>query len=192
MKFYIPAVGLEIFSLACFWGAHGINLRRQAVLAGLYSAAEQTLIEYQKKVIEMVGKDQEAEIRNAISGDHSNNAPPITYIVDKEDPDCWFLYSGQWFRNSYSNIKDIQNDANSNMLHNLYISEAELIWLFDPDGRWIKPTPDSHHIGWNCDRLIEFDIVPTSTRKHEPAFEIIIRDKFGNRYLPQPGFSRSL
>ena len=48
-KLYIPPVGIAIFSLMCFWAAHGIDLKRQAVVAGLYSTAEATLQEYQRK-----------------------------------------------------------------------------------------------------------------------------------------------
>ena len=34
-KYYIPSGVMELISLTCFWGAHGIDIRRQAVLAGL-------------------------------------------------------------------------------------------------------------------------------------------------------------
>ena len=34
-QLYIPPVGLALFGLICFWAAHGIDLKRQAVVAGL-------------------------------------------------------------------------------------------------------------------------------------------------------------
>lgn len=189
--YYGPAVGMEVFSLLCFWGAHGIDVRRQALLAGLYSAAEQTLIEYQRKVAEMIGKEPEKEIRGSIAEDHvSRNPPPA--LIFQEDTDCWCYYKGYQFRSNYRKLKDIQNDANHELIINLYLSESDLLWMFDPEHRYVVPTQDSRMIGWSVDRLMEFDILPCMTPDHQPAFEIEIRDKDGREYLPQPGFSASL
>ena len=80
-KYYIPAAGMELFSLLCFWSAHGIDLRRQALLAGLYSTAEQALIEYQKKVVEMIGEKPEREIRSAVAQDQIHLSPDLQTMV---------------------------------------------------------------------------------------------------------------
>lgn len=189
--YYVPAVGMEVFSLLCFWGAHGIDVRRQAVLAGLYSTAEQALIEYQKKVVEMIGKEPEREIRNAIAQDHVDRNPPPTLMIEP-DTDVWVYYSGYKFRSNYYKLKDIQNDANHELIANLYLSESDLLWMFDPDHRYVVPSQTSRNVGWSVDRLMQFDILPCATPDHQPAFEVEIRDKDGREYRPLPGYSASL
>lgn len=190
-KFYIPAIGMELFSLLCFWSAHGIDMKRQAILAGLYSTAEQALIEYQAKVKELMGEKAEKEIRNAVAQDHIDRNPPPAGLIGT-DTDEWCQYNGYRFRCSYNKLKEINNDANAEMIHNLYLSESDLLWMFDPDHRWIVPDHDSYHIGWSVDKLIEFDILPGMTPDHKLMMTIEIRDKDGHEYLPQPGFSAAL
>lgn len=187
-KDYIPAATLELFSLMCFWGAHGIDVRRQAVLAGLYSTAEETLREYQKKVQESFGKESERQVRTDIAQDHADQNPNPAMVFES-DTDVWCRYKGYKFRSNYNHLKEIQNEANHELIQNMYLSERELLWLFDPDHKWIVPDSDSGQIGWSVDNLLHFDILPTMNADHTPGFEIDILDKDGRRYLPMTGFS---
>ena len=187
-KFYIPAVGLELFSLLCFWGAHGIDIKRQVILAGLYSTAEETIREYQKKIQDMYGKEAEKEVRTAVAQDHLNASPNPTMVFEA-DTDVWCRYKGYKFRSNYNRLKEIQNEANQEMIKNMYFSERELLWLFDPDHKWIVPDSDSGQVGWTVDDLIKFDILPTMNADHTPGFEIDILDDDGRRYPPRPGFA---
>lgn len=190
-KYYIPAILMELLSLGCFWGAHGIDVRRQAILAGLYSTAEEALREYQKKVQDTIGKETEKEVRTAVAQDHLEQNPnPM--MVFESDTDVWCRYKGYKFRSNYNRLKEIQNEANQEMIKNMYFSERELLWLFDPDHKWIVPDPQSGHIGWTVDNLIHFDILPTMNADHTPGFEIDILDQDGRKYLPQAGFSSAL
>lgn len=190
-KYYIPAVGMELFSLMCFWGAHGINVKRQALLAGTVYSMEQMLIEYQKKVVEMIGDKPEREIRNAVAQEHIDKDPPPNVLFET-DTDVWCYYKGYKFRGNYLRLKEIQNEANAEMIRNMYLSESDLLWLFDPDRRWIVPSDDSRLLGWGLDSLLEFDILPCMDPNHRPALTVEIRDKDGHEYLPKPGFAASL
>ena len=187
-KFYIPAISLELLSLLCFWSAHGIDVRRQAILAGLYSTAEETIREYQKKVQDMYGKDADKEVRTAVAQDHLDRDPNPAMIFEA-DMDVWCRYKGYKFRSNYNRLKEIQNEANQEMIKNMYFSERELLWMFDPDHKWIVPDSESGQIGWSVDDLIHFDILPTMNADHTPGFEIDILDKDGRKYPPFPSFS---
>ena len=187
-KFYIPAISLELLSLLCFWSAHGIDVRRQAILAGLYSTAEETIREYQKKVQDMYGKDADKEVRTAVAQDHLDRDPNPAMIFEA-DTDVWCRYKGYKFRSNYNRLKEIQNEANQEMIKNMYFSERELLWMFDPDHKWIVPDSESGQIGWSVDDLIHFDILPTMNADHTPGFEIDILDKDGRKYPPFPSFS---
>ena len=137
---YIPPVGMALFSLMCFWAAHGIDLKRQAVVAGLYSTAEATLNEYQKKVVEMMGEDQANQIRQSIGDDHAKESqqalppPPEDFELGTRK---WCYLYGRRFPCSYNRIKEAQNEINDQMFREMYASEADLFWKLDPTGEWL-------------------------------------------------------
>ena len=190
-KNYIPAVGMELFSLLCFWGAHGIDVRRQAVIAGLYSTAQEALAVYQQKVTEMIGEKAEKEIRNSLAEEQTAALPPPqTTVVLAEDTDLWCLIDGQYFRSNYIKIKDAQNDANYEMIRNMYISRTELYWLLDPDHKYLKATSEDGQVGWCLDKKLVLDTDFGSDKDHKPILVVRTRDENGLEYLPQPGFSQ--
>lgn len=189
---YAPAAGMTLFSLLCFWSAHGIDMKRQAVLAGLYSTAEQALAEYQSKVKELIGEKAEREVRNEVQRDKVEALPPPqNTVILAEDSELWCLIDEQYFRGTWVKIKDAQNDANHEMIQHMYISQQELYWLLDPDKKYLKPKPDSGSIGWSVDRMLELDIHVITNPEHKPVLCIEYRDKDGNYYPPKPGYSAS-
>ena len=191
-KFYIPAIGLELFSLGCFWGAHGIDVRRQAILAGLYSTAEEALREYQRKVQEMIGKDAEKEVRNAQAQDFVTQNPPPAQktVILEDDTDLWWVVDGHYFRSNLMKIKAAQNDINHDMIQNMYASRADLYWLLDPEGKYIKPSGEDGQIGWSVDKLLVLEHDWGDGPDGKPVGIIRYTDKDGLEYPPQPGFSR--
>lgn len=194
LKSYGPAVLMELLSIGCFWGAHWIDIRRQAVLMGLATTAEEALREYQRKVQETLGKEGEKEIRNAQAQDFVNNNPPPqrTYILDG-DTEREYVYKGQYFRSTYYKIKEAQNLANHEMIQHMYFTESELMWLLDPDRRDLKPDSDSGSVGWNVDKLMVLDISwGTNPYNHEPVGIVTVYDMDGLRYDPKPGYSAGL
>ena len=190
-KFYGPVAAMEVLSLLCFWSAHGIDIRRQAVLAGLATTAQEALREYQKKVIETIGADAEKDIRVAQAKDRIEQNPDLKQIW-MLDPgtDYWYLYRNQRFKSSYNKIKEAQNLANAHMINHMYISELELMWLLDPERQYLKPEWDSGQIGWSLDSLIDLDINWVPDGDHKPIGSIEVKDKDGLRYQPSAGFSQ--
>ena len=196
-KYYIAPVGLMLFSLGCFWGAHSIDVKRQAILAGLYSTAEEALRGYQKKVQELIGDKAEKEVRNAVAQDKAEKLPmpPTNAVPPNGNTDIWCVLNpdddgnGQYFMSNYVKIKDAQNMANHEMIQHMYISETELFWMLDPDKRWLKPTPRSGSVGWSLDRLLELDITSCDGPNHEPIYIVQYRDKDGLDYFPEAGFA---
>lgn len=187
-KLYIPPVGLTIFSLMCFWAAHGIDLKRQAVVAGLYSTAEATLQEYQRKVVDMLGQKQADEIRQSIGDDHvsqtQRNLPPPPEDYDLGTQKWCNLY-GRRFPCSYNKIKEAQNDINDQMINEMYASEADLFYKLDPSGEFLRPDNRARMTGWTVDKMLVLRVNnPTS-----PMLDIVYEDKYGQAYDPAPGYS---
>lgn len=188
-KYYIPAFGMEVFSLGCFWGAHGISARRQAVLAGLYTTAAETLKEYQKKVVEMIGDKSEREIRREIGQDQVSRLPPPPGPVENALTK-WCLYDDEYFPTSYQKLKDIQNEANYELIQTNYLSKGDLKWMLDPDHKYLHKKDDDDLVGWTCDKLMEFDIDgAVEPFNHEPVLTLSIRDKNGCEYPPKARFN---
>ena len=190
-KYYIPALGMEVFSLVCFWGAHGIDMRRQAVLAGLCSTAEAALQEYQRKVTEMLGEKGAEEVRKSIGQDRIDAAPPNTVILEG-DTELWCLYDNQYFKSSYLKIKEVQNDANHQMVQHMYISKLELMWMLDPERKYLRASQNDGLIGWCLDKMIVLDVTSALGPEHKPVLLVNVVDKDGLDYAPQAGFSASL
>lgn len=191
-QYYGPAAAMELLSLICFWAAHGIDIRRQAVLSGLCATAEQALQEYQRKVRQLLGDKAEKEIRNDIAQDTVDRNPVpanTTYYLDGST-ERWFIYRNQRFRSTYQRIKDAQNDANHEMIQHMYISEQEVMWLLDPTRQYLKPDNDSGQVGWSVDEMMVFEIDWGSDPNHEPVGVVTVYNKDGQRYDPSPGFSR--
>lgn len=193
-RYFGPAAAMEVLSLLCFWAAHGIDIRRQAVLSGLVATAEEALRAYQTQMKEMISEKAEKEIRNSVA-QKQVDAHPIpatnTYLMDG-GTERWWMIDRHYFKSTYQQIKDAQNVANHKMIQHMYLSRLELYWLLDPQGLYIKPDPNDHdgEVGWSVDDLIELDIDwATDPRTHEPIGVICVRDKDGFEYKPRPGFS---
>jgi len=116
---YIPAALVGIGTAGCFVGAHSINLRRNAVLAGLYTVSTEALKEYQEKIIETIGQNKENKIREAIAEDHlkenpiSKNQVLVTGRGKVLFYDSW---SGRYFESDMETVRKIQNDLNHELL----------------------------------------------------------------------------
>ena len=182
-KDYIPAAGMELFSLMCFWGAHGIDVKRQALIAGLYSTAEATLAEYQKKVVETIGQKEADSIKASISEDHIRDAQ--LPALPATSTDIWCVIDGKSFPSTYNKIKQAQNEFDQAMLSDMYKSRAELYWLLDPSGEYLRPNGEDFEVGWNVDKLLYLR-VPNPTG---PVLEVFYEDKDGMPYNPIPGFA---
>lgn len=189
-KYYGPAAAMELLALICFWCAHGIDIRRQAVLAGLATTAEEALKEYQRKVKDILGPGCDQEVRSATAQEFvDKNPPPPTVYIDG-DTERDMVFAGQYFRSTYYAVKNVENEANREMIQHMYISEQELMWLLDPEKKYLRPDSDSGQVGWSVDALITLDIQWVDGPKHQPVGVIEVMDRDGNKYPPSPGFSR--
>jgi len=118
-KCYIPAVVAGVGTIACFVGAHSINLRRNAVLAGLYSVSTEALREYQEKVIETIGQNKENKIREEIVNDRLKENPVSknqVLITGKGKVLFYDSWSGRYFESEMEIVRKIQNDLNHKLL----------------------------------------------------------------------------
>lgn len=158
-KCYIPSAAIGGASIFCLIGASSVNLRRNAALATAYALSESTLKDYQKKVVEEIGKKKEKEVREAVAKEHVERHP----VVDREvivtgggETLCLDVISGRHFKSDIETIKKVVNELNRRMRSEMYISLNE---FYDEIG--LDHIAVGYDLGWNIDRGY-IDIEPSA------------------------------
>lgn len=148
-KCYLPAVIVGGLTAACIISANSINLRRNAVLAGLYSLSETALKEYQSKVIETIGQEKEKEIRSAVHHERIVRNPVSDneiIITGNGEILCYESLSGRYFKSDKEHIKSVLNDLSRDMMSE---STVSLNQVYSELG--LRGTKIGEMIGWHID-----------------------------------------
>lgn len=69
---YIPAAIIGASTIACIFGANVLSQHKQAALASAYALADSTYRQYRGKVVELLGKDTDERIIDAIAKEKRN------------------------------------------------------------------------------------------------------------------------
>lgn len=178
-KVYLPALGVEMLSIACIIGGTSVNLRRSAMLATAYSLSESTLREYQAKVIEEVGESKEKHIRDEIAKDKMQRNPVTNnevYITAAGNQLCYDSISGRYFTSDIEKLRSIQNDLNERMMTEMYISLNELYYEIG-----LRCTEQGNDLGFNMeDGLIKFEFSAQLADDGRPC--IVLGYRVGPRF----------
>ena len=164
-KVYAPAVAIGVGTIACFVCSNHINDRRQAALAGLYTAAQSTITLQQDKMKELIGEKKTKEVleevekekRKAYPVDKSSFPPP-----GSNSDLFWYDVNGNYFTCDVNTIRKAQNDFNASMLNNPFMpcgSLNDFIDLLPSTVHRIKHAGDM--VGWNINVTgpMELDII---------------------------------
>lgn len=150
-KCYLPAVLVGVATAGCFVSANSINLRRNAALASLYSVAEASLKNYQEKVIEVIGKNKEEKIQDALVQDKldQNPASKSEVIITGKGETLFFdSWSGRYFKSDMEKVRKAQNDLNHALLggNEIYLPLNSLYYELGLEG-----IDAGSEIGWSFD-----------------------------------------
>lgn len=153
-KQYAPSVALTILSAAGIIVGTTKNMKRSAALATVYALSENTLREYQRKTVEVVGKEKAAEIEREVAKAHLKDRPVFNqndsseYVANTGNGDqlMFDTLSGRYFRSSKNAVDSAVNYINkqlrteSTMSANAFYNELNI------------PTIGAgNYIGWNID-----------------------------------------
>ena len=154
-KPYIPAAVTGTLSVSCLIGASSVNARRNAALAAAYHLSETALAEYKEQVIETIGKNKEKTIRNKVDKAKIDRNPPNdkeVILTGDGNTLCYDYHSGRYFKTNLDKLKKIENELNSRLLREDYISLND---LYDELGLSFTQVGDD--LGWHVSKgLIEF------------------------------------
>lgn len=168
---YIPAVLAAAGSIYCIVSASAKFSKRNAILATAYALSERDLREYRDKVKETVGEKKEKEIRGKIAKDHilSNPAEPNRILTPEGGKTlCYDNWTGRYFMSDMESLRRCENELNSRVLKEQFVSLNELYDLLHLEG--IKMGED---FGWNYDgfhdELIHFSYFSQLDRDGNPC-----------------------
>ena len=128
---YAPAVISGVMTIACIFGCHSVNHRRQVALATAYNLTESTLSNYQAKAKELLGNKKETEIRDAIAKDKVDANPvndKTIIVTGNGDVLCHDEMSGRYFKSNPEAIRKVVNSLNERLLTEMFIPLNDLYY----------------------------------------------------------------
>lgn len=152
---YAPSAGLCVVSAACIILGTTKNMKRNTALATVYALSESTLKEYQKKTVEIVGKEKAEEIDREVAKARIKEKPTFIqndgseYITHTGNGDqlMFDTLSGRYFRSSRNAIDAAVNQINK-QLRNEYTMTANDFY----NELNIPTIGAGNYIGWKSDK----------------------------------------
>jgi hypothetical protein len=171
-RYYVPAAGTAVLTIACIIGANRISTTRAAALASAYTAVQKGFKEYQNKVVEQIGKNKEQKVRDSIAQDRIDKKPPSAEvtIVGTGSVLCMDAYSGRYFNGDMEALRSAENDINYQIIHQDYASLSDLYSLIG-----LESTSESDNLGWNTDTKFEIEYSTALAPDGRPCISIDFR-----------------
>lgn len=173
---YLPTVAMGAVSIGCIIGSTSINNQRNVALTSLYSIAESTLKDYQKKVVETIGDKKEQKIRSDIAGDELVNHPveaKAIIVSGLGDTLCYDQYTGRYFKGDVEQLRKVLNDFNRQLLSDMKISLNDLYSEFG-----LGPVDSGQDVGWDVDRgLVGIDFSAKLASGNVPCVVLTFTNK---------------
>lgn len=151
---YVPCILTGATTIACIIGASAVHSRRNAVLAGLYSASEIAMTEYREKIAQTFGEKKERRVRDDIAKDRIERNPVSSnqvIVTGKGDSLCYDSWSGRYFTSDIEKIRSIQNTINRDVIAHMWSSVNDLYFLLG-----LGQIKGGENVGWNVDNLLDF------------------------------------
>lgn len=181
-KFYIPAAGSAVVTIAFIIASNRVAGGRAAALAAGYAISERAFAEYRDKVVQRIGNRKELSYRDEIAQERVNRNPPPEDLILLEDGLsvlCCDMFTGRYFLCDMETLRKAENDINFEVNNNYY---ASLTDFYEAIG--IPKTSMSDDFGWNSDKLLELSFSTALTPSGKPCLT------FDFKVMPIRGFSR--
>lgn len=165
---YIPPFAVGTLTCSSIIFANRVSTRRAAALASAYAVTEQAFSDYKEKVKEHFGEAKEEKVRAEILDDKIKANPPSEVVIIGEGSVlCYETFSARYFMSTMENLKAAQNNINYRIINNNYASLAD---FYSEIG--LKPTAESHEMGWNLDDKLELVFTGTLSEDGRPCIGV--------------------
>lgn len=168
---YIPAVSTGATTIAAMITANQIGNRRTAAMAAAYSLSEKAFGEYRDKVVEKLGENKEAKVREELAQDRVRKNPPSSEVVIATGQVlCFDQHSGRYFQSDMESLKKGRNDLNFKLLREGYVSLND---FYDKIG--LPCLEHGEDVGWTTDTEVDIHIFSVLSDDQRPciAFEFM-------------------
>ena len=167
---YIPTVVSAAGTIGCVIGVNAIHTRRYAALMGLYNLTDTALRDYKEQIEELLGPRKAEKLDNAVTQAQVDKNPVSTsevFLTGRGEVLCYETISGRYFSSDMESLRRAQNDANAQIISDMYFSLNDLWELFG-----LKPTSFGEDVGWNLDHLIDLRFAGTIADDGRPCIAI--------------------
>jgi hypothetical protein len=158
-KCYVPPALVLAGTVACIVTANSMSASRLAGMAAAYKLSEKQFKEYEDKVRDKLGLQDEKRMRDEINEERVRRNPPSddVQILATED-EVVFLekWTGRYFRSKMHIVKAAENQINRSLIHDTY---ATLSDFYDEIG--LANTQESSEVGWSLENPIALDFTST-------------------------------
>ena len=187
-KCYIPCGLMGVSTIGCMIGSHICSENQKAALQSAYLLSQTTLQEYQKKVVERIGKNKERELYDETLKEVANRQgqSSLVYsdggmageVIDTGHGSTFFYdVPGQiYFKSDINYIRSKVNDLNNEVRTEMYFDWNEIYYrwglpmrkygtemIFDVDHPLeLKLDPEMMENG-QVRILLDYDLFPKST-----------------------------
>lgn len=184
-KCYIPVALAWTTSAACIASGVNISLRRQAAIGAAYVVSEAARINYRDKVVDVVGKKKEEEIRDAIAKDTLANRPLLegtqVYDTGLGKTLCFDVWCGRYCLCDIEAIRRAANTIWSQILNDGSASLNDFYYEINlPESR------SGDILGWDT-RCDKFDLYFSSQLAGEDNTPCLV---FDFKHYPNSDFDR--
>jgi Family of unknown function (DUF6353) len=164
-KCYIPAAIAGAATIGCITASQKASNRRTVAAVAAYSVLDQVFSDYKEKVIEQIGSGKEQKIRDEVAQSRVTKNPPTQVLVmGSGHVLCCENFTGRYFRSDMETLRKAQNDINSQILKDVYVSLNE---FYDLVG--LPPTSNSDVTGWNYERNMDLSFSTVLGPSNEPC-----------------------
>lgn len=159
-KEYIPAAATGLATIALIFGANALNKKQQATIMSAYALLDQTYREYKSKVKEVLGKESEEKVKDAIAREKCKAYPKIP----KGDNLLFFdSFYGEPFERTMLEVQEAEYRLNQKFAIE---GEATLNDFYELLS--LSPISTGDYIGWTQEasydnynyQWIEFEHIP--------------------------------
>lgn len=158
---YVPTFLFGASTIACIFGAHVVDHRKQASLISAYAFADTAHKDYRRKLVELYGEEADENIRTALAMEKREEgldvyAPGLCPLVDKSEQILFYdEFLGKYFEASMTEVLNAEFHFNRNFaLSGCMSMEDWYSFLGIEAPEW------SRCLGWNSDSFWEDGLAP--------------------------------
>lgn len=164
-KLYIWTGLTGAMTIGAIVGSNRLTSRQTAAAITAYTITDRAFSEYKEKVVEQLGKNKEQAIRDEIRQKKIEENPPGDVIViGGGDVLCCELHTGRYFKSDMETLQRAKNEINAKINSRLYVTLDE---FYDAVG--LPHTSQSNMMGWDSDKLMDFEITYVGSEDHKPC-----------------------